>query len=116
VVTEPGLTAPHLAHYQLSYCEWCNKQYFTKTYQLIVKKLENKTVCCKETVECWHLIFWPVSQGRVYYHTAKLKANWRVTIDWVPLWVLHSNFQVLWHCRYNSLDGTCFWKQLKRKW
>jgi hypothetical protein len=34
----------------------------------------------KETLECWHLIFWPKSQRRVQCHTPKLEPNQRVTI------------------------------------
>jgi hypothetical protein len=47
--------------------------YFNKAYQLIVKKLENKIVYNKETVECYP-IFWIGSRGRVYCHTAKLQS------------------------------------------
>jgi hypothetical protein len=38
-------------------------------YELIAKKLGNKTVYHKETFECPHLIFWPGSQGRIHHHT-----------------------------------------------
>jgi hypothetical protein len=54
--------------------------YFNKAYQLIVKKLENKIVYNKETVECY-LIFWMGSRGRVYCHTAKLQSYLRVSIN-----------------------------------
>jgi hypothetical protein len=40
------------AHYQLSYCEQHGKEYFSKTYQVIVKKMQNKSVYYKETVQC----------------------------------------------------------------
>jgi hypothetical protein len=49
--------------------------------QLMVKKLENKIVYYKETVECQHLIFWPGSQGSIRCHTAKLEPNQRVRIN-----------------------------------
>jgi hypothetical protein len=47
-------------------------------YQLTVKKLENKIEYYKETVERHDLISWPVSQGRVHCHTAKLEITCRV--------------------------------------
>jgi hypothetical protein len=47
----------------------------------MMKKLQNKTF------ECRHPIFWPVSQGRIHCHTAKLEPNLRVSIDEVPLLV-----------------------------
>jgi len=47
----------------------------------MVKKLQNKIVYYKKTVECLHLIFWPGSQGRVYGHTAKFVPNCRVSVD-----------------------------------
>jgi hypothetical protein len=45
---------PHhtLARYRLSCCEWHDRECFSKTYLLIVKKLENEIMYCKETVEC----------------------------------------------------------------
>jgi hypothetical protein len=52
-----------------------------------VKKVENKIVYYKETVECVHLIFWSRSQKKVHCHTAKPELNWRVTIDQIPLLV-----------------------------
>jgi hypothetical protein len=48
-----------------------------KAYQLIVKKLQNKIVCYKETADRQHLIFWPESHGRVNCHTAKFEPNVR---------------------------------------
>jgi hypothetical protein len=57
------------------------KACFDKTYQLIVKKLQNKIVSYKETAECQHQIFWPGCQGRLCCHTAKLGQNQRVSVD-----------------------------------
>jgi hypothetical protein len=71
---------------QLSYDGGLKKRSFHWTYRVTVKKVENKIMYYKETAECLQLIFWPRSQRRVHYHTAKLKPNQRVTIDWVPLW------------------------------
>jgi hypothetical protein len=48
---------------------------FNMAYKLVVKKLENEIMYCKETVECRHITFWPGSQGRVHYHTAKTGAK-----------------------------------------
>jgi hypothetical protein len=60
--------------------------HYGKTHQLIVKEVENKIVCYKETVECQNLIFLPGSQGRAQCHTAKIRdLNQRVKIDHVPL-------------------------------
>jgi hypothetical protein len=50
-----------------------------------MKKVENKIVYYRETVECLHQIFWPKSQRGVHFHNAKLEPNQRVTIDYVPL-------------------------------
>jgi hypothetical protein len=74
-----------LACYQLSYYRRDDLECFNKAYQFIVEKLENKIVYYRGTVECQHLIFWLVSQGRVHCHTAKLEPNWRVSVDEVPL-------------------------------
>jgi hypothetical protein len=57
---------------------------FSETFQLVAKKLENKIVYYKETIECQHLIFLPGSQGMVLCHAAKLEQNQRVMIDEVP--------------------------------
>jgi hypothetical protein len=46
-----------------------------------VKKLENNIVYYK-TLECQHLIFWSVSQGRVHCHTAELEPNQSVLSQW----------------------------------
>jgi hypothetical protein len=41
---------------------------WNETYQIMVKKLQKKTVYYKKTTECQHLIFWAGSQERVYCH------------------------------------------------
>jgi hypothetical protein len=51
---------------------------------LTVRKMKNRMVYYKETVKCWHLIFWPGSQRMVHCHTAKLGPNQRVTINQAP--------------------------------
>jgi hypothetical protein len=52
-----------------------------------VKKVENKIVYYKDTVECRYVIFWPGNQRRVHCHTAKLEPNQSVATDWVLLLV-----------------------------
>jgi hypothetical protein len=47
--------------------------------------MENKMVYYKEAVEFRHLIFEPVSQGRVHCHIANLKLNQRVSVDEAPV-------------------------------
>jgi hypothetical protein len=69
----------------LCYHEELKVSSFYKTYEIIVKKVENKTVYYEETVECRHLIFWPENQRRIHCHTAKPEPNWKVTVDQVPL-------------------------------
>jgi hypothetical protein len=60
----PSCLHQSIASYPVSYCVQHDELHFSSTYQLIVKKLENKIVYYKETVECRHLIFWPQSQER----------------------------------------------------
>jgi hypothetical protein len=48
-----------------------------------VKKVENKIVYFKETMECLHLIFSARIQRRVHCHTAELDLNQRITMQWV---------------------------------
>jgi hypothetical protein len=57
----------------------------SRKYEVMVKKVENKTVCSKQMVECPHLTLWPLNQRRVYCHTATPELNWRITIDQVPI-------------------------------
>jgi hypothetical protein len=71
--------------YQLSYCGQHKVTSFYKIYEVTVKKVENKTVFFKGTVQNRHLILWPGSQRRVHCHTAKQEPNQRVTVDQVPL-------------------------------
>jgi hypothetical protein len=71
------------AHYQLRYCRRHGGERFNDADQVIAKK-RNKILYYKETVECRHVIFWPVRQGRVHCHTANLEPNQRVSIDEVP--------------------------------
>jgi hypothetical protein len=60
-----------------------------------VKKLESKSMYYKETIERQQRIFWPGCQGRVHCCTAKLEANTRVTVDWVPLYIaFHTPYTV----------------------
>jgi hypothetical protein len=59
--------------------------HYGKTHQLIVKEVENKIVCYKETVECQNLIFLPGGQERVQCHTAKIRSESEGKIDHVPL-------------------------------
>jgi hypothetical protein len=72
------------ARYQLRYYGIHETVLFNKAYQVIVKKMENKIVYYKETIECQHVIFWLVSQASVHCHIAKLEPNRRVTADEVP--------------------------------
>jgi hypothetical protein len=75
----------HLHHrhtlYQLRYDGELKKGSFYWTYKTAVKKVENKIVYYKETMECLHLIFWPKSQRRAHYHTEKPEPNRNITID-----------------------------------
>jgi hypothetical protein len=73
--------------YQPSYDGELNEGFNYGTYEVTVKKVENKIVYYKETVECLHLILWPRSQRRVQCHTAKPEPNQRVRINQVPLLV-----------------------------
>jgi hypothetical protein len=56
-----------------------------ETYEVTVKKVENKIVYYKETVERRYLIFWPGNQRRVHRHTAEPDSNQRVPVGRVPL-------------------------------
>jgi hypothetical protein len=71
--------------YQLSYNSELKKESFYLTYKVTAKKVENKIVYYKETLECLHLIFWPRSLRRVHYYTSKLEPNRRVTISQVAV-------------------------------
>jgi len=62
-----------------------NDASFYETYEVTAKNAKNKTVYCKQTVECQHLILWPGSQNKVHCHTAELGPNRGVSIDEVPL-------------------------------
>jgi hypothetical protein len=59
--------------------------HFNEAYQVTVKEQENNPVYYKETVECRHLIFWSISQGKVHSHVAKLEMNRSVSTDKVSL-------------------------------
>jgi hypothetical protein len=50
-----------------------------------MKKLQNKIIHYKVTVEYQHLLFWPGIQGRFHCHATKLEMYQRLTIDNVPL-------------------------------
>jgi hypothetical protein len=89
--------SPAKVHYQLSYHIQLKGDVFYDTYEVTMKKMENKIVYYKETVECQHLIFWPGSQRRVHCHTAKTELNWRATIDRVPSLVKDTNYEAS-HC------------------
>jgi hypothetical protein len=54
---------------------------FDRAYLVIVKKLENTIVYYKQTLECRHLIYWPIRQQRVNCHTETLEPTWSVSID-----------------------------------
>jgi hypothetical protein len=62
-----------------------------------VKNLENKTVYCKETVRCQHLIVWQGSQGSVHCHTTALECCNRLCslVSWRPLVRKHCHIQPL---------------------
>jgi hypothetical protein len=76
---------PRQKRYQLNYCEEQKTAYFYDTYEPTAKKVQNKILYYKETVECRHLIFWPGSQRRVHCHTANPEPNRRVAVDGVTL-------------------------------
>jgi hypothetical protein len=81
----------HLRHRQACCQLWihCNKALYEahSLRVLRVKKVKDKIVYYKETVECQHVIFLPQCHRRAQCHTAELEPNWRVTVDWAPLLV-----------------------------
>jgi uncharacterized membrane protein len=84
---------------------WATKDFvFYKTCEVTVKKVENKIVYYRETVECQHLIFWAGSQrGRVQCHTAKSEPNWNDQ-------VMFDSYQMYYKSIYQSAvlsDATC---------
>jgi hypothetical protein len=56
-----------------------------------VKKVGNKTMFSKETVECLHIVFWPGSHRGVLILTAKLEPNRKITSQ-----VLKEQFVRMW--------------------
>jgi hypothetical protein len=63
---ESNPSCPHdmPVRYRLRYCERLPGEHFSKSYEFIVKKLENKIVYYKQTAECPHVTFWPGCQER----------------------------------------------------
>jgi hypothetical protein len=55
--SNPGQPHHRLAHYQLSYDGDLNELFFYEAYEVTAKKVENKIMYYKETVECLHIIF-----------------------------------------------------------
>jgi hypothetical protein len=51
-----------------------------------VKKVENKIVYYKETVECQQQILARKSEESLI-HIVRPEPNWRVSVDWVPVLV-----------------------------
>jgi hypothetical protein len=54
---------------------------------LIVNKLESK-ICVLQTNSLVLTIFWPATQARVHFHTAKFEQNPVLLIDEVPWFVI----------------------------
>jgi hypothetical protein len=84
-----GCPCHRWACYQLSCHGENDGTCFNKACQLVVKKLQNKILCYKETVECRHITFWPGSHGRVRCHTVSWNQIGGFSIDEVPMEICH---------------------------
>jgi hypothetical protein len=88
---ESNLSCPQhkQTQYQLNYqTMYVHSSY--ETSEVTMKKVENKIVYYKGTMQWQHLIFWPGNHRRVHCHTTKLEQNQSVLINRIPL-VIHGN-------------------------